>query len=338
MSRTMNYVFTVNNYKDADIDAIRTADWIKWCVVGKETGATGTKHLQGALSTTSRTRATTVGNKLKKLVAQRPHIEVMRGTPAEAANYCKKDGDYVEWGEMPATQGARTDIAEMYEAVASGKTELEIAEAMPDCHAKYFKAAERYRKLLQNKGGIEAIKARMAGAVLKQWQREVVDLALNQGSRQITWVVDLKGNSGKSWLAEWMIAHHNAFVCDNAKSADIAHAYDAQPVVIFDYTRSQAEYVNYSILEALKNGRIFAPKYESSVRHFKAPVVLCFSNWLPDRAALSEDRWFIYELTAEDEHEEEDNDEDEDEAKEAATEEASASMVPSQEAFGFIFP
>lgn len=37
---------------------------------------------------------------VNNILVKKAHIEVMRGTALEASNYCKKDGDFIEYGTM----------------------------------------------------------------------------------------------------------------------------------------------------------------------------------------------------------------------------------------------
>ena len=64
--------------------------------------------------------------------------------------------------------------------------------------------------------------------------------------------------------------------------------------MIFDLSRTQEGFFNYSIIENFKNGYLFSPKYESCVKHFDVPHVIIFSNFEPEQAKLSEDRWDIH--------------------------------------------
>jgi len=66
-------------------------------VVGNEVGENGTKHLQGFVVYQTRTRFATVKSQLP-----RAHIEKMAGTPIQASDYCKKDGNFEEFGTLPS--------------------------------------------------------------------------------------------------------------------------------------------------------------------------------------------------------------------------------------------
>jgi hypothetical protein len=57
------------------------------------------------------------------------------------------------------------------------------------------------------------------------------------------------------------------------------------------------EFVNFHIIEAFKNGRMFSSKYQSSLRIFKPAKVVCFANFEPDWKKLSLDRWCCLDMT-----------------------------------------
>lgn len=86
-----NWCFTLNNYTDEEIVAIKAIDY-KYLVFGYEVGENGTPHLQGYIELTKRLRFGGV----KKLFPPRVHLEARRGTAEEAADYCKKDGVFFE--------------------------------------------------------------------------------------------------------------------------------------------------------------------------------------------------------------------------------------------------
>lgn len=63
--------------------------------MGNEIGDNGTPHIQGFIVMKVRTTL----QRMSRLLP-RAHLEVMKGTPREAAEYCKKDGDYFEDGDL----------------------------------------------------------------------------------------------------------------------------------------------------------------------------------------------------------------------------------------------
>lgn len=127
---------------------------------------------------------------------------------------------------------------------------------------------------------------------LYPWQTQLNSMEVTD--RQIVWIYDEEGNSGKTTYANYKISQ-GWKVFSNGKTADIALAWNGENV-IFDYSRSQSQHLNYEVLEDIKNGRIFSGKYNSTVKHFKPPIVICFANFLPDVSKLSQDRWLIYQM------------------------------------------
>lgn len=121
-------------------------------------------------------------------------------------------------------------------------------------------------------------------------------MLLDQGPRIIHWIYDLEGNKGKTELWNFLSQYYSAIVLSDGKSQDIAHCYGNEKLVLFDYTRDNEECINYNVLEGFKNGRLWSPKYDSSVKVFLPPKVMCFANFLPRLSGLSMDRWNIYDL------------------------------------------
>lgn len=86
---------------------------------------------------------------------------------------------------------------------------------------------------------------------------------------------------------------YNAAYFTNGKTSDIAYAYNNENIIVFDFSRSNEDRINYQVIEQLKNGLLFSGKYSSKNKVFDTPYIICFSNFHPDRDKLSEDRWNI---------------------------------------------
>jgi len=95
---TRSFVFTLNNYTPEDVERLRAyyAN-CRYLVFGYEVApTTGTPHLQGFMQLNSTKRIKT----LQKEINPTLHVEKARGTPDEAANYCKKEGNFEEFGTV----------------------------------------------------------------------------------------------------------------------------------------------------------------------------------------------------------------------------------------------
>lgn len=140
MSRFRNFVFTVNNYTDDDVKALDAFE-CSYMIYGYEKGESGTPHLQGYCEMKQQKSL----KQLKKAFP-RAHIEKRRGTAEQAADYCKKDGNFVEKGVL-SQQGKRNDIIALRDEVKGNPTitTRELIERLPESLARFprFVAAVR---------------------------------------------------------------------------------------------------------------------------------------------------------------------------------------------------
>ncbi len=115
--RSRHWCFTINNQLLIDNFDANTIDYL---IAGNETGQDGTQHLQGYVCFNTRQYLSGA-----KKIFPRAHLEIMRGTTRQAVDYCKKDGDWKEWGEEPLT--ARMAIKKywlkIYDAAKEGRFE-----------------------------------------------------------------------------------------------------------------------------------------------------------------------------------------------------------------------
>jgi len=142
-----NWCFTINNYTDAEITQLAEkaselleSKSIQYLVYGKEVGETGTPHLQGFVSFHKRTTL----NGIKSVLIPRGHLEAARGTPLQASEYCKKDGDYTEFGRCPRGRGNRSDLEQLVIRITEGATRQEIANEFPGQYIRYRNAIQAH--------------------------------------------------------------------------------------------------------------------------------------------------------------------------------------------------
>ena len=97
-------MFTLNNptAEESVGSFLSTEEDCEYCVFGRETGEAGTPHLQGYICLKEKKSL----KWLKTNIHKNCHWEIMRGTPQQASDYCKKDGDFVEIGELPEAPSA----------------------------------------------------------------------------------------------------------------------------------------------------------------------------------------------------------------------------------------
>lgn len=168
-----HYVGTKNNYTDEDI--ARLEEWAQsrctYFVYGKEIGKnTGTPHLQIYMEFENTISMKTIVKKLFPM-----WLGYRRGTPKEAAGYCKKGSDTLgpydndatyaiffprtvekpetwdlggEWGTI-SQQGKRTDIDEAVEMLVHEKRTIrEVARQCPAQFVKYHRGFAALRGMV----------------------------------------------------------------------------------------------------------------------------------------------------------------------------------------------
>lgn len=141
-----HWCFTLNNYTGPEYETLvavgtELALDVVYLIVAKEVGESGTPHLQGFVSFSRRKSL----SQCKSIIGVRAHLEVAKGTPKQAADYCKKDGEFEEFGTLPKGQGSRTDLSAVVSAVKEGKSLREIADENPAAIIRYGNGIQRLR-------------------------------------------------------------------------------------------------------------------------------------------------------------------------------------------------
>lgn len=287
------YCFTINNYLESDVIALTAlggSPSVKYLVFGREVGESGTPHLQGFVIFSTSTSF----DLAKARIGRQAHLEAARGSSKQAADYCKKDGDYSEFGVL-SSQGRRSDwdnYKEWISEIGRVPSRKEIVLKFPGLYARYKRACIDYAEAIAPAPVLTESEPRFG------FQTMVAGIIDGVASdRTVNFVVDEEGNSGKSWLCKYFLTKYpdRVQVFRIGKRDDLAYCVDIdKDIFLFDIPRGQMTYLQYSVLESMKDRMIFSPKYESSFKVLrKVPHVVVFSNEMPDMNAMSRDRYRI---------------------------------------------
>lgn len=263
---------------------------------------TGRLHLQCYFNFTKEMKLSA----LKKLHPT-CHWKKCRGTAEQNKTYCSKDFTlgvegciFHEYGNFEEVCGsrhnggqnnARLDLEAFKDDVKSGMISLrELREKHTLVFAKYPRYVREYVQDNQPKIEIE-------GHMLRPWQEHLNQLLINEpDKRKIIFVVDPKGNSGKTWFAKYYCQLHpnNSQLLKAGKYADMAYAFESTNRHLFiNCSKSMTEFLNYDFLESVVDQYIWSSKYESMVKTCGPCHVCVMMNQEPKLDAVSEDRYNI---------------------------------------------
>lgn len=301
MSQAKHWLFTINNWDNADEDVLAAvAEQCVYMVYGYEQApTTATPHLQGYLVFQSSKRF----NQVRDLLPRRAHIERRRGTPWECAVYCKKSGLFKEYGTPPTGPGSSCGNAGVFDRFVKWieayytehnrpPNERDIANAFPLIFVRYGARASQLVAHLCPRPILEE-------GALRGWQDRLLTRFTSTvpDDRQVQFYVDVDGGRGKSWFQRYMLSQFpdRVQLLSIAKRDDIAHIIDAsKDIFLFNVPRTCMEFLSYPILEQLKDRSVISPKYMSTVKILnQVPWVVVFSNEYPDEEKMTRDRYDI---------------------------------------------
>jgi len=296
-SKSRRFVFTINNPTEDESTKVASfldSARVVYGVCGRETGETGTPHLQGFVILTGPQRFSF----LHQHLCPRAHLEVARAKSPQAADYCKKDGDYDEYGTLPDAQGRRSDIDQFKEWVTAQSrrpSERMVAAAFPALYLRYRS------NLLSLVGHLSPQPTFGLGDELRPWQRELErELEESPDDRTVSFYVDPEGAKGKTYMVRYLLQKlpDEIQVLSIGKRDDLAHAIDnTKSIFLFDIPRGSMEFLQYGVLEKLKDQMVFSGKYESNLKVLEHQVhVVVFCNEEPNLMALTADRYKIINL------------------------------------------
>jgi len=299
------------NWEQLDIVKMDTKQQIKYIIYQGELCKDGKKHIQGFLQFHKKKRMSVI----KKLLNDNTlHIEPMRGTPEQARLYCTneyidKEGNkkelwfsQIEYGEIDnTTSGTRTDLIALRDKIKDGeRVDKILLESTDNKEIHNILQYNRTLKKLEQVVRYESTKTQL----LKQFenikwnkiQTKILEIIADRpDDREVNWIYDEDGNTGKSYLSKYLQLTEDIYYITGGKQNDILYGYEGQEIVIIDLARTYADNLEhiYTIIENLKNGMYLSTKYETIQKIFKVPHIIVMANFKPDRTKLSRDRWNI---------------------------------------------
>lgn len=295
------WCFTINNYTDEDVTRIESLytnpdNHITYLVIGREVGDNGTPHLQGFVTFSRRKTL----NVVKALISERGHYERAHGNNDQASRYCKKDGNFTEFGTPPTTKNKYLD--DFFQWADEFQTTHGRTPGMRDVACEHPVVLTRHRNIL------EVLESRAPPPRLvvnpdpRPWQRDLERRLSDDtpNDRVVEFYVDEEGGKGKSWFQRHMLTKYpdKVQLLAPGKRDDLAHTIDVNKTIfLMNVPKTQMEFLQYSLLEQLKDRTVFSPKYVSRMKILNGPAhVIVFCNEFPDMEKMSADRYVVHEL------------------------------------------
>lgn len=238
-----DFAFTCNNYQAEHLELCDTTD-CQYIIYGKETApTTGTPHLQGYVYFHSPRTESSVR---KEWIGFSIEHRYKGSTPAQAAAYCKKSGNFVERGELPK-QGRRSDLDEIKDIIQETNSMREVVTVA---------------KSLQS--------VRMAEIYLKYHEKP------RNWECKVEWYYGVSG-SGKTRTAFEKFKDQDYYVA--MTTGKWFEGYDAQPCVIIDDIRN--DFMSYSEFLKLIDRYEFRVQTKGGSRQFLAKHIIITSPYHP---------------------------------------------------------
>lgn len=206
-SRARNWCFTLNNPSEEELYNLHTilpqAREFRFIVFQLEQGLDGaTPHVQGYIEFNCQLRL----NAAKRLISQRAHLEVRRGSQQQAIAYCEKQETRLEgpwrYGEpQEGRQGQRSDLLALKSALDEGSTDLQLWEEFFPTMMRYYKGVAQYQILKRDQ---------------RRWKSKVYVLVGEPGTGKSKWALDNFPNAYWKQRGNWWDGyHHDDVVLDD---------------------------------------------------------------------------------------------------------------------------
>lgn len=316
-----NYTLDDENRIQLALKTLQKSGDVTSAIVAREVGVSGTPHLQCYVHFNKPLVQSGVHHHLG-YDKSTFHLSVQskEKPPVASFRYCMKGGDFYVIGKNLDD----IDRSKLKVKIATGKCSNVHGEAhsaiesreitnMKQFKTKYPKLASEREDYWRNQIILAMKEMEVPEHPLKEWQKSLLEKLLKPDiteqdkedkTREIIFVVDKKGKSGKSWFAKWFKQHNDpSYIVGADKRNDITCALvnliveTGSPHTLFmDVTRSRGKYISFAFLEEVKNGIIVSPKYKSIVcpLEFIPNVVVMTNSWPAqptDDEGLSDDRY-----------------------------------------------
>lgn len=306
--RSDRWLFVLNNYTEQEEEDISRlfddkSKKIKYIVFGREIApSTGTPHLQGFVQFDSKYRPT-VSGVIKTFGVGRNGVNPIHfkistcRNPSDAAEYCKKDGDFVQFGKFPEAPIQGKDSA-LLNCIADMKAGMTNPKIIRDCYpAVYSKHSKLLQELIQD----YRVPPEVEKHPLRIWQQDLyAKLIRPANDREIIFVVDPIGNCGKTWFHRYyrdIFPTGIAQMIPNSNFREMSYHLNADIKVMFIDVRRSSEKIDYNFLEAVKDGEVDSNKYTPYLKCLKKVHVVVFTNHEPCMISLSRDRYVLLRVT-----------------------------------------
>ena len=142
----------------------------------------------------------------------------------------------------------------------------------------------------------------MRFGTLRENQKRVLKALERQNDRQVMVWYDKAGKQGKSWLVGHLWETGKACYVPPTMSTPkeiiqwVHSAYKGEGLIVIDIPRSWSwSEALYTVIETVKDGLVYDPRYSANMRNIRGVKVLVMSNNKPKVGKLSADRWVIWE-------------------------------------------
>lgn len=138
---------------------------------------------------------------------------------------------------------------------------------------------------------------------LWEWQQYIVDHCGDWDTRSINVIIDTKGNSGKSTIKGYMRAYGLGrplpFANDYKDIMRNVMDIPTSTCYLIDMPRAIAKdrlFQFFAGIESVKDGYAFDDRYKFEEKFFDCPNIWIFTNAVPERTLLSNDRWVFWNI------------------------------------------